>query len=235
MELLADLFTVLVTLILPCLLLLYFILVKRRYLLAFIIGVLTFTIFQVLTRMPLLQLVLPKMDWYFTFVYGYTTWYVLFLGITAALFEEIGRYIMMRLFLKNNHRFGDAVSFGLGHGGIEAILFVGINALNVLILYHGVTGDPLSMFYAGLERASTMVVHVFWSVLVMKAIVDQKRRYLFLAIIMHALVDSLAVLLQLEGASILSIELIMVAVAVVSIVWLLKIKRNWGKYHEKIN
>ena len=235
MELLANLFTVVITLILPCLLLLYYIFVKRRYLLAFIIGILTFTIFQVLTRLPLIQVVLPKMDWYFTFVYAYTTWYVLFLGITAALFEEIGRYIMMRLFLKNNHSFYDAVSFGLGHGGIEAILFVGINALYILIIYHGITGDPLSMFYAGLERASTMVIHVFWSVLVMKAIVEKKHFYLYLAIVMHALLDSVVVLMQLEGISVLSIELLILVIAIISIVWSLKLKHNWGKYHEEIN
>jgi len=229
MELSANIFTVVITSIVPCLLLLYFIFVKRRYLLAFIIGILTFTIFQVLTRLPLIQLVLPKMDWYFTFVYGYTTWYVLFLGITAALFEELGRFIMMRLFLKNNHSFNDALVFGLGHGGIEAILFVGINALYILITFHGITGDPLSMFFAGLERASTIVIHILWSVLVMKAIIDHKRYYLYLAIVMHAVLDSLVVLLQLNGMSFISIELIILAIAVVSIGWLLKLKYDWGK------
>ena len=46
---------------------------------------------------------------------------------------------------------------------------------------------------------------------------------------MHAVVDSLVVLLQLDGMSFLSIELIILAIAVVSIGWLLKLKYDWGK------
>ena len=43
------------------------------------------------------------------------------------------------------------------------------------------------------------------------------------------------VLMQLEGISVLSIELLILVIAIISIVWSLKLKHNWGKYHEEIN
>ena len=49
-------------------------------------GVLTFLVFQVLTRIPLLSYVLPGMAWYVKLPYQSVWLYALFLGGTAALF-----------------------------------------------------------------------------------------------------------------------------------------------------
>ena len=47
----------------------------------------------------------------------------------AALFEETGRYIAFRIFLKNHTERETAVSYGLGHGGIECIIVLGLGHL----------------------------------------------------------------------------------------------------------
>ena len=61
-------------------------------------------------------------------------WHFIFLGITAGVFEECGRYMGFKLTLKKHRRFGDGVAFALGHGGIEALLIAGISSLYNLII-----------------------------------------------------------------------------------------------------
>ena len=45
--------------------------------------------------------------------------YALFLGFTAGLFEEVGRYLAFTTILKKRLDWKNAVAFGIGHGGIE--------------------------------------------------------------------------------------------------------------------
>ena len=64
-----------------------------------------------------------------TFLTGNPWAYALYGGIMAALFEETGRYIAFRIFLKNHAERETAVSYGLGHGGIECIIVLGLGHL----------------------------------------------------------------------------------------------------------
>lgn len=52
--------------------------------------------------------------------------YALYQGIAAAVFEEIGRYLCFRYFMP---KYGDdrqtAVTYGIGHGGVECMLIIG--------------------------------------------------------------------------------------------------------------
>ena len=60
--------------------------------------------------------------------------YGLFMGGTAAIAEEFGRYIAVRFLLKKNRRYADGIAYGLGHGGIEAMLLIGVNNIANLIV-----------------------------------------------------------------------------------------------------
>lgn len=60
--------------------------------------------------------------------------FALYGGLAAGIFEEIGRYFAFKVWLKNNHQFNDGLSYGLGHGGIEAIFIGGMSALNSLLI-----------------------------------------------------------------------------------------------------
>ena len=97
---------------------------------AFWCGMLAFVASQVLTRIPLMTVVVPQLP---EPVSGF-----LLSGpvasYTAGLFEETGRLVVMLLLLKAFHRWIDGVSFGLGHGGIEAMLIVGMANVNNLVL-----------------------------------------------------------------------------------------------------
>ena len=46
-------------------------------------------------------------------------------GLMAGVFEETGRYVSFKWFLKKETRIQDGLSYGIGHGGIEAMLIVG--------------------------------------------------------------------------------------------------------------
>src|SRR5690625_2683858 len=54
-------------------------------------------------------------------------------ALMAGVFEEVGRYIMMRFALKKYRDWQDGLAFGIGHGGIESILILGLSNLTMII------------------------------------------------------------------------------------------------------
>ena len=54
--------------------------------------------------------------------------YTLIGCLLAGVFEEVGRYLAFRFLLKRYTNRRDAVTYGIGHGGIEAILVLGLTA-----------------------------------------------------------------------------------------------------------
>lgn len=105
---------------------LFYLLVRRRVLLRpFLAGVGTFLLFQLLLRIPLLGW-LRGWDGLALLAFRSPWLYALFLALTAALFEEGGRYLAARLLLKGRTGCGEAMAFGLGHWGLEALALVGL-------------------------------------------------------------------------------------------------------------
>ena len=206
MDIASNIFTVTAALLLPVGIGVWLSLKKKGYLKPLLLGVLTFVVFQVVTRIPLIQVVLPRMPWYTVMTMGYPLLSALFLGGTAALFEEGGRYLVMSLFLKDRQRVSDGIAFGIGHGGVEAVLLAGTNALIVLLA--GVGTDAGLMFAGGVERLFAMTLHVAWSVMVLKSVRERKIGYLILALVLHTVIDMAAVMAQYYGMSILEIEAI---------------------------
>ncbi|MEG2054526.1 MAG: YhfC family glutamic-type intramembrane protease, partial [Oscillospiraceae bacterium] len=199
-------FTIFVALVLPLAAAVVLATRKKGYIKPFIFGVLTFVVFQVLTRIPILQMVLPKIFWYNVLTVSHPVLNGLFLAVTAAIFEEFGRYIVMKLFLKKRRRFYDAVSFGFGHGGIEAILFVGINTLATFLMYGTLMASAENVFLSGVERLGTMVFHIFMSVLVMYSVSAKKPIYLVFALLAHTAVDFFLPQMMRAGVNIWLIE-----------------------------
>jgi uncharacterized membrane protein YhfC len=216
MKLLATFFTVFASLLLPLTASVWLSVKKKGYLKPILFGALTFFVFQVLLRLPLIQVVLPQMPWFTIMTVTSPVLTALFYGVTAALFEEGGRYIVMRLFLKNRQRTNDGIAFGIGHGGIEAILLVGINYLAVLFMNIDVGSGPLIMA-AGAERIFTMVLHISWSVMVMRSVRNKKLGWLLIAFGLHTVVDTGVLLIQNLGVSTFAIEAIICVFALISL------------------
>ena len=200
LAMISAIFTISITIVLPLLAFFYLLVKRRAYVVPFLVGVATFTIFQLLSRLPLIQGVLANYIWFKIFMQDIPL-YLLFLSFTAALFEEGGRYIMMHFLLKRNKPYQNALAFGVGHWGIEALLIVGAPVLSVLIAGQA---DQVS-WVAGLERLSTLPMHVCWSILVMRALQERKPKLLLLAMFFHCATNYLTIISYL-GASVAVLE-----------------------------
>lgn len=128
-------------------------------------------------------------------------------AFTAGLFEETGRFVAYRWLFKDRTARG-GVMLGLGHGGLESMLLVGlslvVNVLLYLALANGLSfGIPeaqrplvVEQFNAltpglalagGVERLSSMAVHVGLSVLVLQVFRRGSKWWLAFAIAFHTL------------------------------------------------
>lgn len=138
-------------------------------------------------------------------------------GLAAALFEETGRLTAMKFCMKKSLDKGNALMYGVGHGGAEAILIVGLVYINNLITTVMInTGSvqltmaqlepalqeaayqqlqplwqlPASGFYlAGVERAAAIALQISFSVLVYKSVKAGQRIFFAGALLLHFLVD----------------------------------------------
>ena len=150
--------------------------------------------------------------------------YAIYGGLAAGTFEEVGRYIVMRLCMKKTLDKKEAIMFGIGHGGCESILLAGFTCVsNIVIsillnigqgnlLLKSVPADmyeafltqlsplwesqSLIFFWTGFERIGAIIFHICASYLVYRAIKDKKSSLLLLAILLHALMDGVFVVIQ---------------------------------------
>lgn len=139
----------------------------------------------------------------------------------AGLFEETGRFAAFQL-LRRSGKGGtpqDALIYGAGHGGMEAVLLVGLtNVSNLLLsfwlntgtleqhmgqlddaaaqaLAAAVAAPPHTYLWGGLERIVAVAIHISLSVLVWRAVERRASLWLFpAAIALHAGVDACAIL-----------------------------------------
>jgi uncharacterized membrane protein YhfC len=253
----ASMISMVITLIicfgLPIGLAVYFYKKERIALVAVAVGALVFLVTQVLIRIPILSY-LSTLQWYQQMAANLFI-IALFLSLTAGIFEEVGRYFGFKLFLKKHLSWKNGVAFGIGHGGIEAIVLTGLTYINNLaysVMINTGTFDqtiapliepeiagyikaqlidmPYYLFLvAGLERAFTIVVHIALSLVVLLAVTKGKTIYLLYAILLHAAVNLPAVLIPGLGYHILYAELYLLVLAVIGIIF---IKRSRNSFPE---
>lgn len=165
---------------------------------AWLLGAAGFFVFQILIRLPLLNL-LSANQTFLTFAAKHYILYCLLLAFTAGLFEAAGRYAAAWT-MRKSLSFERGFAAGLGHGGIEAMLLVGMTYVNNLVLILTInTGNfdalveqsaalgtdtvsllaarnalisagPATFYLAGYERILTMTFHVFLSLLICHAV-----------------------------------------------------------------
>jgi uncharacterized membrane protein YhfC len=229
--------------------LLYLIAARKGRVKAYFCGALVFLVSQIFLRIPIIQSVLPRMNWYVTMSIFYPVSYALFLSLTAGLFEEVGRFIGFKFALKKNRSWGEGIAFGIGHGGIEAMLITGLaNIQNLIIitalesgsfdgsrlgiseesaraLLGAVTGTQVLL--AGLERICAIGLHVGLTILVLYGINKGKKAYLALAILIHGAVNFVAVTLGQMGISAYLIILWCAISALALLTYSMKIKKSF--------
>ncbi len=201
-----------------------------------IIGATTFVIFALILEQSMHKVILGRElitnKWLYAF-YG---------AIAAGVFEEIGRFMSFKFILKENRRSLDGVTFGIGHGGIEAILIGTVGNIQNIIFaiainkgtFDSITSNlpketmleikslildtPSYMFImGGLERIMAVVLHMGFSMIVLRSIEYNEIKYLFFAIAYHFLVDFAAALYQIGILNIWVTEILIFAYTIASI------------------
>lgn len=157
---------------------------------------------------------------------GSTVAFVLYGIIMAGVFEECGRYIVLKYIMKKNHTRENAVLYGIGHGGIEilaialplmityltiAVLFSGgdvENALSSLKITEETAEAALPSVQAAaafdygmmtmnvMERLFAILIHIGLTVIVYYGVINAKRICLPAAILLHMLMDTFPALYQ---------------------------------------
>ena len=182
--------------------------------------------------------------------------YALYGGLAAGLFEETGRYFAMRVCMRNNLTKENAVMYGVGHGGAESLILMGLTsvaniALAVTLNSMGVdafmesleeatraeameqlsvlwTAAPYTFSLAGLERVAAFVLQICLSYLVYLSVHGRKPALWLLAILIHFLVDAVVVLLS-QAIPAWAAECILIAF-VACFAWMLW--KQWNKPEE---
>lgn len=172
-----------ITVVIPLAVLIYAV-YKKRFI-PFILGVIAFVVSQIFLRIPLITYLQTESSQYQLWSISNPILMILLLSFSAGIFEEIARFIAMRFFMKQRDLLSGVV-FGLGHGGIEAFLLVG---LATIISFSSVVGME-TYLVTGLERALAIVVHICLSLLVLRAVQQLQFTGVLLAITIHGLINS---------------------------------------------
>ena len=171
------------------------------------------------------------------FINGNTVAFVLYGIIMAGVFEECGRYIVLKYIMKKNRTPENAVMYGIGHGGIEIlavllpsmILYLVIamlfsagnieNALSTLNIAEDTAAAALPSVEAAaafdyammamnvIERLLAMLLHIGLTVIVCYGIVNTKKICLPAAIILHMLADTFPALYQRGVVALWAVEI----------------------------
>jgi len=202
----------------------------------FLIGAATFFVFQMLLRLPWQ----PAFARWAQAAVGPTLTLVL-ASLTAALFEETGRYVAYRVAVRRPSG-ADAVALGLGHGGFEAAVLVGLNLISLgtmLLLGDAVAGvlppeaqaalqqardaavrgGVLNPLLALVERVAAVGLHVGLSILVGLAYARRRAAWWWAALAVHFAVNAVAGLVgQFTGNAVLT-EVVVVLLAGTFLLW----------------
>jgi uncharacterized membrane protein YhfC len=143
-----------------------------------------------------------------------------FLGLSAGLFEETARFLVLRGWAKEARSWAKGLLFGAGHGGIEAAI-LGLLVLATYVVMAALHGADLAALapagqlelaeqqmqaywsapwhltlLGALERLFTIPVHLALALLVLQVFLRRQLAWLFFAIGWHALLNALAVLIS---------------------------------------
>jgi uncharacterized membrane protein YhfC len=148
-----------------------------------------------------------------------TVFNVVFLGLSAGLWEEGARYAMYRWWAKDARSWRKGLLTGAGHGGAEAIIlgglvlygFIQMAAVRSTDLSTLVPANQLDLarqqvtaywsatwydsLLGALERLFTIPTQIAFAVIVLQAFTRKQGWWVWLAVGYHAVVDATAVLL----------------------------------------
>lgn len=175
-------------------------------------------------------------------------------ALAAGIFEEGGRLIVFSTILKDKQEWKDGVSYGIGHGGIEAMLVGGLSYLSNLIycnlintgMFDTVFGTQLpeeqltqlkalkealvglsfnTLIVGVFERVFAFGIQIALTLIVLYAVRNRKYIFVFIAVILHALVDFPAALYQMGFLNLYIVEIIIAVIFIAAVIFIVKSKK----------
>ncbi len=123
----------------------------------FFFGCITFLVTAIILEPILHQLVLSSAAG--AAIQSNIWLYGLYGAFAATLFEETGRFLTMKFFLKKYHTQDDAgIMYGAGHGGFEAFMLLGVTMISNIAVSLACNSGALAAQTAGLDAASLAAV-----------------------------------------------------------------------------
>jgi uncharacterized membrane protein YhfC len=218
----------------------------------FILGAAVFIVFSLILEQGLHSVAL-KPD---GIIRNNAALFVLYGTLAAGVFEETGRFIAFHFLKRKNYSgVANALSYGAGHGGIEAILLAGLTMISNIVLSVianlGLTSvlgsvpqldeaintfatvNPALFLVGGLERIFAITIHISLSVIVWHSVMSEKVWLFPIAILLHAAIDVPAALAQAGVFSnIVIIEVLVAISAVVLAATAFAVNRTFSKPEE---
>lgn len=115
----------------------------------------------------------------------------IYVGLRTGILENGFAYIVSK---KIEMKFREAVAFGIGFGGSEAI-FLGtlsfLNALNLILTKASTYEDPDILFAPIIERLFVLFGHIFSCLLVIHSVKTKRIRYFLYSIIYKSPIDGI--------------------------------------------
>ena len=118
--------------VLPLALALVWIRKKHEPVKTVLIGALMFLLFALVLEKPIQALVITGDQPVAAFLNAHPVWWALVVGLFPGVFEETGRLFAFKAILKKRKNRETAISYGIGHGGFEVILMLGVTYLTYL-------------------------------------------------------------------------------------------------------
>ena len=239
-------FTLLISFGLPIGLLLYAMNKLKAKMISFWIGAATFVVFALVLEQ---LLHIGMINQFGEALTGNILIKAIYGGLAAGIFEEVGRFISMKLFMKRFLNKENAFMYGVGHGGIEAMIIVGLTTVSNLISAYMIntglmekslelldsdikqqtidqlsllwTTSPVDFYMAGVERVVAITLHLSLSYIVYRAVKDGKIQLLFLSIALHAFADFVTVMVA-GYAPVIVVEIVLIVIVSIIAVFVYK-------------
>jgi uncharacterized membrane protein YhfC len=169
---------------------------------AWALGAAGFVVTQLIIRLPILT-ALQNQPWFMGLSEDHGFLFAFTLAFTAGLLELVGRFVVAKL-MQKNLSYKRSLAAGLGHGGIEAMILVGMTYLNnilyIFMINNGtfdavvneaaqtgvdvsalmqlkdqlISTSPALFLLGGFERVLAMIAHVAMSMIVCYGIHTRK-------------------------------------------------------------
>lgn len=177
--------------------------------------------------------------------------YTLYGAFAAGIFEEVGKYLSVKIYIKKEHTWNSGALLGLGHGGTETLWIGAFYGVQNFLMMRAINAGTFMEKYAagasaemadsvmsqmksltapllivgGIERLLAFVIQVALSIIIVLGFARGKKYYVFYAILLHALVDIPVALYQAIHYPVFIVYIYLIIVSAIALYFIFKSRK----------